>query len=448
MSDQAFTRRASYGPGSPTIGTRGAKTRQQIIDAALLCFTEKGFHATAVEDITAVAETSRATLYQYFESKDAIFIELMDESGGALSRVTRRLGRLGPTADGYDNLHWWLGEWSWVFDRYAAMFVEWANVNSPRAPLRPKLAQFVNFHTEHFGRTLHAAGYAGTETSPVSILVLAVTSRFHYIRHVYRPGLTETQLLDSLATAVQLLLFPDTPAAVLAAGPKTAASRDQRSPGRPPMPDIGPLATLPPRDSIVDPTPFEDVSPQAAHTVRQLLDAAGRVFAAHGYDATNIDLIVTEAALARGTFYRYFSDKFELIAALAHEAGSVMCPLFEEFESVVATRDGASLREWLRRFLAAQRLYLGVTRAWTEGLPVDPVLLSPAADVVRAMGHAITATFGPSRPYPLDRRAVGMLLSGLLEHFPNEGVGSNYEPTDDQIIEAQALFIERVLLPN
>ena len=154
MADQAFTRRASYGPSSPTIGTRGAKTRRQIVDSALGCFTEKGFHATSVDDIATLASTSRATLYQYFESKEAIFVELMYESGGALARVTRRLDRLGPDADGFHNLHWWLGEWSWVYERYAAMFIEWTNVNSPKTSLRSKLIQYVNFHTEQFNALL------------------------------------------------------------------------------------------------------------------------------------------------------------------------------------------------------------------------------------------------------------------------------------------------------
>ena len=84
------------------MGTRGARTREQITDAARECFIDKGFHGTAVEDIAALAKTSRATLYQYFESKDAIFIELLRECGGALHRVLRRLGPLGPTAQGYE----------------------------------------------------------------------------------------------------------------------------------------------------------------------------------------------------------------------------------------------------------------------------------------------------------------------------------------------------------
>ena len=83
--------------------------------------------------------------------------------------------------------------------------------------------------------------------------------------------------------------------------------------------------------------------------------------------------------------------------------------------------------------------------AWTEGFPIDASALAPAADVVSALGDAVAGTFGPKRSYALDRRAAVMMLAGLLEHFPNEGAGSSYEPTDDDI-ETQAAFVQRVLL--
>lgn len=442
MTDQAFTRRTSYGPTSPTIGSRGARTRQQIVDAALACFTEQGFHATSVEDIAVSASTSRATLYQYFESKEAIFVELMYESGGELVRLLTELGALGPTVEGFDHLQRYLAEFGRVFDHYSSMFVEWANVNSPKAPLRPKLARYVDYHAEHMGASLRDSGYEGDETV-AAILVLAVIGRFHYIRHVYSPGLADFQTQASLAIAIQRYLFPDTSAAVL-----RRLNFDGPLSGEVPAPiaEVGPLSTLPARDSIDAPNPFANLRPQAAATVRELLDAAGRVFAANGYEATNIDQIVTEAGLARGTFYRYFSDKLELITTLAHEAAEVMCPLFDEFGETARTLDDAGLDDWLRRFLATNRRYSGVMRAWTEGFPISPQVLAPCSDVVVAMSRAIMATFGPPRRYPFERRAAGMLFAGLLEHFPNEATGCVHEPTDDQLIGAQAQFLRRVLL--
>jgi AcrR family transcriptional regulator len=110
MTESSHLRRNSYGPTSPMVGAKGARTRQQIIDAAIAAFTEHGFHATSIEIIAARASTSRATLYQYFESKDAIFVELMVESGENLVRITRQLSGLDPHADGYHNLAVWVRE--------------------------------------------------------------------------------------------------------------------------------------------------------------------------------------------------------------------------------------------------------------------------------------------------------------------------------------------------
>lgn len=446
MTNTAFTRRKSYGPTSPTVGSRGAQTRREIAEAALQCFAQHGFHATAVEDIAVLADVSRATLYQYFESKSEIFVELMYESGGHLLQLTRELERLGADVDGFRNLARWVDDWSANFDRFAPMFIEWTNVASPKFALRPKLTRFVDLHTEHVSGVLTASGFQSGDPAAASILALALMSRFNYIRHVYRPGVTDERLRANLATALQLFLFPETPTSVLNVELEDSASR--RDAELRPTADIGPLATLRPRDSIDRPTPFEGLSPQAEQTARRLLHAAGRVFAANGYEGANVDQVVGEAGLARGTFYRYFSGKLALIIALADEAAAKMCPLFDDYEVAAIARDPAGLRDWLGRFLAVQREYAGVMRAWTEGFPIDPVVLAPAAEVTTAMGKAIIATFGPKRPYPLDRRVAGMLLTSVLEHFPNQGVGAKHEPSTQLIVETQANFIERVLLPN
>jgi AcrR family transcriptional regulator len=437
-------RRPSYGPTSPSVGSRGARTRSQIVEAALECFTTDGFYATSVDDIASRAETSRATLYQYFESKESIFIELMVESGTALGRAVRHIGPLGPDANGYASLCRWLGESCRIYDTYAPMFIEWAHVNTSGGSLQRQVAEYVDYHIENFAAALSELVPDEEERRVDAIVTLAMFNRYNYIRHVYRPGLTDAKLFDSLACAFQKFLFPTTPDRVLAAGLRRDEGGDIN---RPPVTRIGPLAALQSRESIESADPFQGLSAQSTATVRQLLDAAGRVFAANGYNATNIDQIVSEAKLARGTFYRYFDNKTQVMAVLSREAAAVICPMLEEFEGFASGRDATQLRDWLRRFLAVQRTYAGVMRSWTEGLPIDPELLVGAADTVAALSKAIEATFGPTRVYPIDRRAGGMLMSSLLENVPNQSANARRPPTDDDIIEAQARFIERVIFP-
>lgn len=50
-----------------------AERRDQIIQAALACFTRKGYNNTTMDDIVAESGLSKGTLYWYFKSKDNLF---------------------------------------------------------------------------------------------------------------------------------------------------------------------------------------------------------------------------------------------------------------------------------------------------------------------------------------------------------------------------------------
>jgi AcrR family transcriptional regulator len=52
---------------------------EEILDAALELFTEKGFSATRICDVAKKAGISKGTLYLYFESKEAIFRAVVQE---------------------------------------------------------------------------------------------------------------------------------------------------------------------------------------------------------------------------------------------------------------------------------------------------------------------------------------------------------------------------------
>jgi AcrR family transcriptional regulator len=55
----------------------------EILDAALAVFAEKGYAATRMDDIAQRAGVTKGTIYLYFESKDAVFRGLVQDSIGA-----------------------------------------------------------------------------------------------------------------------------------------------------------------------------------------------------------------------------------------------------------------------------------------------------------------------------------------------------------------------------
>jgi AcrR family transcriptional regulator len=53
--------------------------RQQILDAALRCFSRDGFHNTTTADIVRESGVSQGTLYLYFATKEDIIVALADD---------------------------------------------------------------------------------------------------------------------------------------------------------------------------------------------------------------------------------------------------------------------------------------------------------------------------------------------------------------------------------
>jgi AcrR family transcriptional regulator len=53
--------------------------RKEILEAALKCFSKRGYHVTTVEDIVKRSKLSKGGLYWYFKSKKDIFISLIQE---------------------------------------------------------------------------------------------------------------------------------------------------------------------------------------------------------------------------------------------------------------------------------------------------------------------------------------------------------------------------------
>jgi AcrR family transcriptional regulator len=58
--------------------------RRQLLDVACQVFAERGFHATAMDDVASAAGVTKPVLYQHFPSKRALYVELLDDVGHQL----------------------------------------------------------------------------------------------------------------------------------------------------------------------------------------------------------------------------------------------------------------------------------------------------------------------------------------------------------------------------
>ena len=86
---------------------------EEILDAALKLFTEKGFSSTRMVDVAKAAGISKGTLYLYFDSKESIFRDVVQQ------RITPQIDRFAQIVDEFDGSNadllrnmingWWIG---------------------------------------------------------------------------------------------------------------------------------------------------------------------------------------------------------------------------------------------------------------------------------------------------------------------------------------------------
>jgi TetR/AcrR family fatty acid metabolism transcriptional regulator len=60
-------------------GLQREDTRRKILQSAAHVFASKGFHHSAVDDIVRSSGTSKGAVYFYFESKEQIFLSLVED---------------------------------------------------------------------------------------------------------------------------------------------------------------------------------------------------------------------------------------------------------------------------------------------------------------------------------------------------------------------------------
>ena len=72
----------------PFMGSHDSqKKRQQILDAAYIVFSRKGYHRATVDEIISLADTGKGTVYNYFTNKEQLFYTLIKERSAPFETI-------------------------------------------------------------------------------------------------------------------------------------------------------------------------------------------------------------------------------------------------------------------------------------------------------------------------------------------------------------------------
>lgn len=121
---------------------------------------------------------------------------------------------------------------------------------------------------------------------------------------------------------------------------------------------------------LVGKFPFVPKQERAQQKRDALLESGHKLFISKGYEQTTAKEIAADAGVATGTFYRYFSDKRQLLLSLLEDQiEKLMVP-----EPSWRTSDPESLIESLLEAHEKRLSEIGLHRVLPELLPKDPEL--------------------------------------------------------------------------
>src|SRR5579875_3908841 len=87
--------------------SQGRKTMRKLLEAAMVVFAQRGYHAARVDDIVKVARTSHGTFYLYFSNKEDLLRALVGEAGTVVAALDDALGPIDPGPEGWYELRDW-----------------------------------------------------------------------------------------------------------------------------------------------------------------------------------------------------------------------------------------------------------------------------------------------------------------------------------------------------
>src|SRR5580704_12341075 len=94
--------------------SQGRRTMRKLLDAAMIAFDQRGYHATRVNDVVEIAKTSHGTFYLYFSNKEDLLRALVTEAATEASHLYDALNA-SPEQGGHpqwEDVHGWVCAYS------------------------------------------------------------------------------------------------------------------------------------------------------------------------------------------------------------------------------------------------------------------------------------------------------------------------------------------------
>jgi AcrR family transcriptional regulator len=181
------------------------EVRQRLLEAGQRVFADMGYAGARVEDIIDAANTSRATFYRYFSSKNELFTELSRLCFEEMRGTTRAVASITPGTDAREQLIEVMKAWRDLFDRHGGVIRAWFERGAvPDSPISREAAKaFDRLFEELLGPILAADTGSRVPPEVQAALLFILMERSYYFVTSRHSHMNPDRLAPTLATMIE-----------------------------------------------------------------------------------------------------------------------------------------------------------------------------------------------------------------------------------------------------
>jgi AcrR family transcriptional regulator len=194
-------------PSTRELRARGQATRRRLLDAGIDAFAAKGYHATRVDDIVKVAQTSHGTFYLYFSNKEALFAALATEVVDEMHTLAESLGPLVPGDIGRRALRDWIAHFAELYAHYGAVIRAWTEAEIGRSEFGRLGTDVLTQFTRTLTRRIAEAAPPDLDPPLAALALVAMLERLNYYVLSRQIDVEPDEMIDTLARVVHTSLF-------------------------------------------------------------------------------------------------------------------------------------------------------------------------------------------------------------------------------------------------
>jgi AcrR family transcriptional regulator len=187
--------------------SRGRNTRRKLLDAGAQVFATKGYHATRVDDVVKLAQTSHGTFYLYFANKDELFRALAEEVAAALQTLAEEIGPLTADAEGREALHAWIERFADLYEEYGPIIRAWTEAENGGTEFGRLGTDVLTQFTRVLVRRIGEVAPVGVDAAIAAVALVAMLERLNYYVFTRQVRVDRDATTATLARVTHASLF-------------------------------------------------------------------------------------------------------------------------------------------------------------------------------------------------------------------------------------------------